>query len=78
MLTDAKHDGLLIQGLMEEHFDDHDPLRWYILRDLHDTGAFSGQKAFEMLASESRDRNSELRGIGSWLRWTQDKSRGER
>ncbi len=76
-------DGMLIErlshlvekGLIDAAIDTHladldeDRERLYVLRDLSDSGPFKEQTPVKMRPSYARNKNSDFRKSGSWLRW---------
>lgn len=80
---DEPNDGLLIErlaglvekGLIDNAIDSHladldeDHERLYVLRDLSDSGPFKEQTPVMMRPSYARNKNSDFRRSGSWLRW---------
>ena len=43
----------------------------YVLRDLSEDAAYDGQASISMTEREALNKNSELRSVGSTLRWKQ-------
>ena len=61
------YDGQLIEGLttLVDRVTTHN----YVLRDLAETEPYDAQKPVRMTERDALNKNSELRRVGSTLRW---------